>query len=275
MLKISRNSKLSIGWAVSVVFNIHLHTKDVESLYAMQRYFEVGNVTIHGLSAHYIVKSVKEIGRVIEHFDKYPLKTQKHADFLLFKLAYDIIINKKHLIKSVINLGLPEYLRGILPDLIPMHRPNVPLTTLHSTPEVKAWIAGFVAGEGCFYIKVSKSKTHRLGVSVALNFIVVQDKRDLFLLEEFPQVFGCGQTKRNKGINTCEFRVTNLSHIIDKVIPVFDNYPIYGAKDLEFKDFKEAANIINSKAHLTPEGLAKILLIKSRMNTKRTWHDSI
>jgi hypothetical protein len=53
-------------------------------------------------------------------------------------------------------------------------------------------MAGFVSGEGCFFIKTSKSKTHKLGMSVALNFLVVQNVRDAYLLESFVQVFGCG-----------------------------------------------------------------------------------
>ena len=55
-------------------------------------------------------------------------------------------------------------------------------------------MAGFVTGEGCFFIKTSKSKTHKLGMSVALNFIVVQNIRDAYLLESFVQFLGkkCG-----------------------------------------------------------------------------------
>jgi hypothetical protein len=77
--------------------------------------------------------------------------------------------------------------------VIPEPRPQVPKTTFNSdTRGVKYWLAGFVSGEGCFFIKVSKSKTHKLGKSVTLNFLVNQDKRDAKLLESFIQVFGCG-----------------------------------------------------------------------------------
>nr|UYR50841.1 hypothetical protein [Morchella crassipes] len=39
--------------------------------------------------------------RVIEHFNNYPLKTQKYADFLLFKRAFDLLIIKNILLKQV------------------------------------------------------------------------------------------------------------------------------------------------------------------------------
>lgn len=37
---------------------------------------------------------------IIDHFDKFPLLTQKVKDYRLFKKAYSIIINKEHLTKE-------------------------------------------------------------------------------------------------------------------------------------------------------------------------------
>nr|YP_009722385.1 hypothetical protein [Morchella importuna]QGN66787.1 hypothetical protein [Morchella importuna] len=168
------------------------------------------------------------------------------------------------------NKGLPERLEAAFPNITPVPRPQVPKPTLESnTPEVKHWMAGFVSGEGCFFIKTSKSKTHKLGMSVALNFLVVQNIRDANLLESFVQVFGCGSFSiiEKSGIGT--FAVSNFSYIVDNIIPLFEEYPIFGAKAKDFEDFKEASVLIKSKAHLTKEGLDKILLIKSRMNFKR------
>jgi hypothetical protein len=130
-------------------------------------------------------------------------------------------------------------------------------------------MAGFVTGEGCFFIKTSKSKTHKLGMSVALNFIVVQNIRDAYLLESFVQFFGCGSfsTVEKSGIG--RFAVSNFSHVVEIVIPLFEEFAILGAKAKDFEDFKEAAELVKSKAHLNKEGLDKILLVKSRMNFKR------
>jgi hypothetical protein len=65
------------------------------------------------------------------------------------------------------------------------------------------------------------------------------------------------------------FLVTGFDNILNKVIPLFEEYPILGVKAKDFEDFKEASILIKSKVHLTGEGLNKILLIKSIMNTKR------
>jgi hypothetical protein len=60
--------------------------------------FGVGNTTKHGKdSIQYRVTSVKEFKVIIDHFDKYPLLTEKFADYLLFKRAFEFINRKEHL----------------------------------------------------------------------------------------------------------------------------------------------------------------------------------
>jgi hypothetical protein len=66
--------------------------------------------------------------------------------------------------------------------------------------------------------------------------------------------------------NTAIFEVVKFSDITDKIIPFFDKYSIQGKKSWDFLSLKEAAVIIKSKDHLTPDGLDKILDLKARMN---------
>jgi len=85
----------------------------------------------------YSVKSVKDIYSVIiPHFCKYPLLTQKQADFVLFKNIVELIVQKQHLtkeglkkiveFKSVLNKGLPVELALAFPEGITLvERPFV------------------------------------------------------------------------------------------------------------------------------------------------------
>ena len=52
--------------------------------------------------------------------------------------------------------------------------------------------------------------------------------------------------------------------------PFFDLYPVLGVKKMDYNDFKNIYNIILSKGHLSPEGLAQIQQIWNNMNDKRT-----
>jgi hypothetical protein len=110
---------------------------------------------------------LSDLARVIEHFNNYPLKTQKYADFLLFKRAFDLVNNKEHLteaglrklisIRASINKGLPERLEAAFPNITPVPRPQVPKATLESnTPEVKHWMAGFVSASLIWHITTVK-----------------------------------------------------------------------------------------------------------------------
>jgi hypothetical protein len=53
-------------------------------------------------------------------------------------------------------------------------------------------MAGFITGEGCFFIKVNKSR-NKAGVGVQLVFQVSQHIRDQELLKSFVSYFNCGQ----------------------------------------------------------------------------------
>jgi len=246
----------------------------------MQRFFGGGHVTLHGNAAMYQVVKLNDLAFVIKHFNSYPLKTKKFEDFLLFKQAFYLVSIKEHLtkeglaklvnIRATLNKGLPERLSVAFTNVIPVPRPQRPKINLDSnSSEIKSWLAGFVSGEGCFFIKVSKSSTHKLGKSVSLNFLITQHKIDSDLLESFSQILGCGSYSIKKGSDIGTFLVTGFDNILNKVIPLFEEYPILGVKARDFEDFKEASILIKSKVHLTGEGLNKILLIKSRMNTKR------
>jgi hypothetical protein len=64
--------------------------------------------------------------------------------------------------------------------------------------------------------------------------------------------------------------VTNFADIIKIIIPMFKIHPIQGIKKLDYKDFCKIAALKVKGKHLNHKGLDQILLIKNRMNTKRS-----
>ena len=89
MLNILKNSKIKTGWEVRLSFEIHLNVKDLPLLSRIQSTLGVGNISQKKKgSCTYYVNSVKDLIEVINHFDKYPLITQKLADYLLFKRVW-------------------------------------------------------------------------------------------------------------------------------------------------------------------------------------------
>lgn len=60
--------------------------------------------------------------------------------------------------------------------------------------------------------------------------------------------------------------VSKLSDIINIIIPHFQKYPLLGVKYVDFQLWVMCVNLIAKKEHLTSEGLAKIISIKSALN---------
>lgn len=66
-----------------------------------------------------------------------------------------------------------------------------------------------------------------------------------------------------------DFVVTRFSDITEKIIPFFKKYQILGVKALDYADFCKAAELIQTKVHLTGHGLEEIRKIKGGMNRGR------
>lgn len=63
--------------------------------------------------------------------------------------------------------------------------------------------------------------------------------------------------------------MVKLSLITDKLIPLFQKYPIVGNKNKDFIDFCKIAELMKSNVHKTTEGLDEIRKIKAGMNRNR------
>ena len=86
----------------------------------IKEFLAVGSITEQGSkSIQFQVKSIKDLKVIIDFFDKFPLKTKKRADFILFKYVVELVIRKEHLteegfrkilaIKASMNKGFLSY----------------------------------------------------------------------------------------------------------------------------------------------------------------------
>jgi hypothetical protein len=97
---------------------------------------DIGKITIFKDTCSYRVNKLKDILQIIiPHFDKYPLATQKLADYMLFKEIVSLMKNKEHLTldglnkilsyKASLNLGLSEKLKDKFSDIEAVKRPLI------------------------------------------------------------------------------------------------------------------------------------------------------
>jgi hypothetical protein len=298
-VSISPDSKYKTGYRVKAQFQIGLHIKDLALLEEIQLFFGVGKISkLEAESVQFRVYAIEDLKVIVNHFEKYPLITNKVSDFLLFKQVVKLIEEREHLtldgvnkiisIKAVLNKGqesknfnlapvgwaspTPPSLnpgptgsgRGLaLPNLEPVLRPEIKDSKIQNLH----WLAGFTDAEGCFFVALKKSRGSKLGETVWLKFILTQHTRDEYLLRSLITTFNCGRYIPKSGYG--EFVVEKFTDVNDKVIPFFEKFKLHGIKSNNFEDFKKAALLIKNKDHLTREGLDKIKKLKGGMNKNR------
>lgn len=277
IISITKAPEHKIGLRVKAIFRINLHKKDLDLLKLIQAFFEgAGNIgEDHKGICSYTVYSLDQICNIIiPHFDKFPLITQKLADYLLFRKIVMLIKNKDHLteeglkaiidLKTSLNKGLSVELKALFPNSISVNRDLVENQVI-ADPH---WLAGFISAEGSFFLNIYKAKTN-LGVGVKLVFRITQHIRDDSLMRSIILYLGCGKVYPKTSKEAVDFMVTGFSDITNKVLPFLYKYPVLGNKSEDFKDFARIAELMKDKKHLTKDGLEEILKIKAGMNTGR------
>ena len=267
--------KLACRRHVHLTFQIELHLKDMELLEKIRKFFCCGSLYPDNKRniCKYKVCSL-ELIIILPHFDKYPLISQKKADYLFFKEVALIIKQKKHLniegliniynIKASSNLGLTPKLprQNYFPQAIPVPRPIIKDQTIINPK----WFRGFSSAERCFTVQFSVKKSNTAGYCETLLFEIGQHGRDYDLVKSFISYLGRIFRKKK---NYTNFKVFRFSDIENKIIPFFLEHKIIGSKSLDFIDWCKVLEIIKAKKHLTMEGVTEIRKIHNGKNSGR------
>ena len=130
--------------------------------------------------------------------------------------------------------------------------------------EIGYYLAGFTDGEGSFNVSFRPRRDYPIPWKVSLSFNVSQ--KDRVILALFKTHLGCG-TLRGRPDGVWYFEVTNISAIIENVIPFFERFPFLSAKKKrDFAKFRQIVALMKSGAHLTANGIRQILEIREDMN---------
>lgn len=133
------------------------------------------------------------------------------------------------------------------------------------------YIAGFVDGEGCFCISLSKHKTTKTGFDPRLNFEIELRGDDREILEAIASYLKCGRVydlnyDRYGWAPHAKLKVSGMKDIFEKIIPFFRKYPLLGKKRYSFELFCQAGEIFKNKRHLTQKGIEELIKIRKMMN---------
>ena len=135
------------------------------------------------------------------------------------------------------------------------------------------YFAGFVDGEGCFYVGFSKREDLPLKWQVITEFHLSQNPKGINVLEGFMKRLGCGYIKPNHAKNPRDrswvLVIKERKDLTEKVIPFFREHPLHSKKQADFEIFAQVLCMINRGEHLKRSGFNRIVaLVFTQANTR-------
>lgn len=122
------------------------------------------------------------------------------------------------------------------------------------------WLAGFTQADGCFHISVVKSKTHKTGYSVRLEYSLKQN--DDIPLKLLYNNLKMGNISQDSSGIWC-YKSTGFKTAFH-IINYFENYRLFGGKYVDYLKFRKVYIMITEGKHLENEGIKKIKSIATK-----------
>ena len=119
------------------------------------------------------------------------------------------------------------------------------------------WLVGMTDGDGTFHF----SKTKK-GIW-SFTFKIAQSSYNLRLLYYIKSMLGVGSVSVPESKDcVAEFRIRNIQHIIEYLLPIFDKYPLLTSKHFSYTLFKKAILIMNDPSLSNEEKDTQITNLK-------------
>ena len=270
----SKSKKISVFYKVTQKDHSLIVLSDLKS------FFNCGNINIDNRKfnayKYTVTKTSDLVSIIIPHFDKYPLVGSKNLDFLDFKKALFLLIernpdnlNKILLIKSKMNKNrLYEERWNYLNKL-----------TFDLKPE---WVQAFIDGEGTFQCRITdvrnKEKSY---ICVNPTLEIAQSSHDVEVLNGIKNFFGLGYLKPKYNIKSLDEskKSRSVNRLIinqyENIISFLDKYSMLTRKYLDYLDWKKIIELKSNNTHKTTEGLQHMINLKIGMNRGRLLNSNL
>jgi hypothetical protein len=162
---------------------------------------------------------------------------------------------------------LIDYLNIKSPSII---LEKLPLDT--SPLQNNSWLAGFIEADGSFQVRTSlTTKQPRLGLSFELSQARISRHgySTLGVMEMIASFLGVKVNLIREERKHPQYRVRTTSVSTNQILRGYlDNYPLYGSKYLDYKDWCKILSYFEKETHW--QNVDSISKIKSQMNQYRT-----
>lgn len=275
IISVRQRSKLKKdNWIVQASFQMRMNSKDLALLVLVQQFFNGIGSFSHNTNTNTVNYTITKLSDfvniIIPHFNNYPLISAKSIDFKLWAQCIEMMKNKQHLtdsglnailsLKSILNWGLNEKIKAQFPNVKSLDRPTFEVSNLPLDPY---WVSGFSEGDSSFYIQIFNESR----VTVVYN-IELHD-REVPLLYKLKEFFGgVGNVNVYSARSIARYYVTGASDLVKYILPHFERFQLAGSKLPNFIIWSKILRLVESKAHLTPEGLDQIKELKLSLYNK-------
>jgi len=268
-----------VGFTVLSTFCITAgaNSKNYKMIILVQEFFgEIGRIAKNEGVYQYTVQNFANCIVIRNHFIQYPLLTYKLVYFSMWCNLMQLMEADAHLtlegLKKIVSIkaasknGLNSILLGFPSDTVAIERPdyNPVLSNMNYN-----WLAKFLNSDGSFGLNLLKNKNFKLGFTVIASIRIYQDKISLVVLESIISMLGNGRlVKPSKGRTVFCLTISDIKSIFSFIL-IMDKHRLYGAKYLDYMDFRNGVAIIQTDGHLTSDGLEEIKAIIRNMNSFR------
>src|ERR1700694_1354377 len=147
IITIYPDSRMRNGVRVEAMFKIGLNERDKDLLIQIQQYFGgIGHIyhedSVKG-EYYKVSKKLDLLNVIIPHFEKYPLLTQKQADFKLFVQIVQLMNKNAHLdkdglqeivnIRASLNTGASKFIQSYFPSIQAVTKETVYTSSIPSS----------------------------------------------------------------------------------------------------------------------------------------------
>lgn len=245
------------------MFKIAKHFDDENVLRYIQKRLGIGNIRIYKDECIFNVTDKKGVNQLICIFDKYNLNTTKYLDYLDFKEAFNLYINRDE---------TAEVIKDKILKL--KQKMNINRINFDRSTEIvinKYWLLGFIEGDGSFFLKRDNLiPTFSLEIKITEVLVILKikeflennlgfDSYSLYKLKNTSNILvTLNKARNNKG--SVSLIIKNIRILNNYLIPFLEEMVFLSKKGLDFNDFKLICLAVYNGVHIKND--IKLLILK-------------
>ena len=258
------------------IFRIALHKDDKNALELIKTTLGCGKISLDRNTLVFSISKLDDIERVlIPIFEQFPLNSKKHLDYLDFKKAFFMFVNRK-----TSSLNKQDLFRDIvhIKDNMNDKRVNFDLPEGHIRITGN-YLVGILEGDGSFYLNKQDMTVRVSLVVITQDRILLEKIREFLLnqLDKYSCILGSStkliniNDKKRIGINkpVTILEIYQIDYIVNILIPYFNSLQFRTKKYQDYLDFRMIAYLIFEGKHLLDKGKELIIKLGDTMNNNR------